>query len=74
MGGGGRGGDKGQYTCNFVDEEPQAAQTRRIENYKDLYEKPDNKLKTIFYMQNNKKAVLYCPGDFLAFCVVICLD
>ena len=38
-------------------------------NFKDLYWNPDNKHAKVL----NKEAVLYCPDDFLAFCVVICL-
>ena len=38
---------------------------------KDLYGNRDNKLKKILHPKVlNKKAVLYCRGDFLAFCVV----
>ena len=53
---------------------PQAAQTRRVKNFKDLYGNLDNKLKKIFTRKSSKqKAVLYCRGDFVAFCVVTCL-
>ena len=55
--------------------QPQAAQSRKVNNYKDLYGNLDNKLKKIYLPAKvlNKKAVLYCRGELLAFCVVICL-
>ena len=49
---------------------PQAAQTRRVKNCKDLYENLDNNLPAKVL---NKKVVLNCRGNFLGFCVVICL-
>ena len=42
-------------------------------NYKDLYGNPDNKHSKRYLHAKvlNKKAVLYFPGVFLAFCEVI---